>query len=87
MKGKNLFYVFVDLEKAFDRLPQKVIWYALRKRGVPEYLVQGMISLDSGCETAVSIDGKLYDFFLVSWDSSRICFKPVVVCNVYEVYC
>ena len=36
---------FVDLEKAFDRVPQKVIQWALRKLGVEEWivrLVQGM---------------------------------------------
>ena len=36
---------FVDLEKAFDRVPWKVIWWALRKLGVEEWivrLVQGM---------------------------------------------
>ena len=35
----------VDLEKAFDQVPQKVIWWALRKLGVEEWtvrLVQGM---------------------------------------------
>ena len=31
---------FVDLEKAFDRLPRKVIWWALRKLGVEEWIVQ-----------------------------------------------
>ena len=30
-KSKKLFYVLVDLEKAFDRVLRKVIWYALRK--------------------------------------------------------
>ena len=36
---------FVDLEKAFDRVLRKVIWWALRKLGVEEgivRLVQGM---------------------------------------------
>ena len=36
---------FLDLEKAFDHVPQKVIWWALRKLGVEEWivrLVQGM---------------------------------------------
>ena len=38
---------FVDLEKAFDRVPRKVIWWALRKLCVDEWivrLVQGMYS-------------------------------------------
>ena len=36
---------FIDLGKAFDRVPGKVIWWALRKLGVEEWivrLVQGM---------------------------------------------
>ena len=36
---------FVDLEKAFDRIPRKVIWWVLRKLGMEEWivrLVQGM---------------------------------------------
>ena len=36
---------FVDLEKAFDAVPRKVIWWAPRRLGVEEWivlLVQGM---------------------------------------------
>ena len=36
---------FVDLEKTFDCVPRKVIWWALRKLRVEEWivgLVQGM---------------------------------------------
>ena len=32
--SKRLYMAFVDLEKAFDRVPWKVIWWALRKLGV-----------------------------------------------------
>ena len=45
--NKRLYMAFVDLEKAFDRVPRKVIWWALRKLCVDEWivrLVQGMYS-------------------------------------------
>ena len=32
--------VFVDLEKVFDQVPRKVIWWALRKLGVEEWIVR-----------------------------------------------
>ena len=43
--NKRLYMSFVDLEKAFDCVPRKVIWWALRKLGVDKWivrLVQGM---------------------------------------------
>ena len=58
-KNKKLFFRFVDLEKAFDRVPREVIRFALRRKGVPEYLVNGVISLCKDYKTAVSIDGEL----------------------------
>ena len=38
-KGKKLYFGFVDLEKAFDRVPREVIRWAMRKLGVEEWLV------------------------------------------------
>ena len=37
--NKRLYMAFLDLEKAFDRVPRKVIWWALRKLGVDEWIV------------------------------------------------
>jgi len=39
VKGKKLCFGFVDLEKAFDRVPREVISWAMRKLGVEELLV------------------------------------------------
>ena len=58
-KNKKLFFIFVDLEKAFDRVPRKVIRFALRWKGVAEYLVNGVMTLYEVCKTAVSVDGEL----------------------------
>ena len=64
-KIKNkLFFIFVDhLEKAFYRVPREIICFALRRKGVLEYLV---MSLYKGCKTAVSVDGELSSSFSVN---------------------
>jgi len=50
--------VFIDLEKAFDRVPKEVIWWALRKKGVMEPEVRAVMEMYREAETAVQIEGK-----------------------------
>ena len=49
VKGKKLYFGFVDLEKAFDKVPREVISWAMRKLGVEEWLVSAVMSMYS-CE-------------------------------------
>ena len=42
VKGKKLYFGFVDLEKAFDRVPREVISWAMHKLGVEEWLVSAV---------------------------------------------
>ena len=64
-RAKNKkFFIFVDLEKAFDGVPREVIRFTLRRKGVPEYLVNGVMSLYKGCKTDVSINGEHQFHFL-----------------------
>ena len=35
-KKKDLWMAFIDLEKAFDRVPREVVWWALRSVGMNE---------------------------------------------------
>ena len=39
-KNKELFFALIDLEKAFDQIPREILWWALRKLGVEERLIQ-----------------------------------------------
>jgi len=45
VKGKNLYFGFVDLEKAFDRVPREVIRWAMLKLGVEKWLVSAVMSM------------------------------------------
>ena len=55
---KNLYYVFVDLEKAFDRVPREVVRWALRKLSVV------MVFYTDDC-TVVRTDTRLSESFEV----------------------
>ena len=46
---------FVDLEKAFDRVPRKVIWWALRKLGVDEWIVRLVQGIYSNARSRVRV--------------------------------
>ena len=54
-REKKLYVCFVDLEKAFDRVPRKVMEWALRKKGLAEVLVQAVMSLYEGSRTKVKV--------------------------------
>ena len=63
--GISYFLCFVDLEKAFDRDPRKVLEWAMRKRGIPEAMVRAVMSLYEGAKTRVRVGLELSEEFEV----------------------
>ena len=53
--GKELHVVFVDLEKGYDRVPRELIWYSLRRKGVPEAYINIIRDMYAGCKTSVIV--------------------------------
>lgn len=47
------YWTFVDLEKAFDRVPREVLYWSLRKKGVTEKTVRIIKSMYEGARTSV----------------------------------
>ena len=56
---------FVDLEKAFDRVPRSVLGWAMRKKRIPEVLVRSVISLYEGAWIRVRVYSELSEEFEV----------------------
>ena len=46
---------FVDLEKTFERVPRRVVEWALRKKSLPKVLVKAAMSLYEGSRTKVKV--------------------------------
>ena len=56
---------FVDLEKAFNRVPRGVLWGVLREYGVSDPLIQAVHFLYDWCQSLVRIAGNKSDLFPV----------------------
>ena len=63
-KKKKLYMIFVDIEKAFDRVPRKVMEWAMRKKGLPEVIAGAIMSLYYGAKTKVQVGYELSREFL-----------------------
>ena len=55
-KNKDLWMAFVDLEKAFDRVPREVVWWALRYLGVDEWIVSVIKAMYEDASTKVRMN-------------------------------
>ena len=64
-KKKDLWMAFVDLEKAFDRVPREVLWWALRKMNVPEQLLEVIKAMYNHAKTAVRTQNGIREEFEV----------------------
>ena len=65
-KNDNKLYMcFVDMEKAFERVPRKVMEWAMRKKGLSEVMVRAVISLYDGAKTRVRVGSAYSEEFKV----------------------
>ena len=57
--NQKQYWAFVDLEKAFDRVPRELIYWCLRRKGVSEEMVTVVKAMYDGSTTVVRSGGQL----------------------------
>ena len=65
-KNQELYMVFVDLTKAFDTVNRHALWKVLKKLGMPDKMLNIIISFHKGMKAAVVSDGEFSDSFDVT---------------------
>uniref|UniRef100_A0A671UC54 ribonuclease H n=1 Tax=Sparus aurata TaxID=8175 RepID=A0A671UC54_SPAAU len=74
---------FVDLEKAYDRVPLDVLWEVLREYGVRGSLLRAIQSLYSQSESCVRILGSKSDLFQVGVGLHQGCALSPILFVIY----
>ena len=60
-KQKGLHMIFIDLEKAYDRVPRQEVWRCMREKGVPEKYVRTVQDIYKEARTRVKSSVGLTD--------------------------
>ena len=77
---------FIDLEKGFDRVPRKVIWWALRKLGVEEWNVQLVQGMYANAQSHVCVgEGNSEEFEVTVGVHQGLVLSPLLFIIVLEV--
>ena len=75
----------MDLEKAFDGVPRKVIWWALRKLGVEEWIVRLVQGMYANARSRVRVgEGFSKEFEVKVWVHQGSVLSPLPFIFVLE---
>ena len=82
-KSKDVYFAFLDLEKAYDRVDRDAMWNVLRLHGIGGRLLRGVRSFYVGSKACVRVGNEVSEWFSVRVGLRQGCVMLPWVFNLY----
>ena len=82
-KGKEVFWAFMDLEKAYDRIDREALWTVLRMYGIGGRLLKGVKSFYRNSRACVRVGNSVSDWFSVNVGLRQGCVMSPWLFNIF----
>ena len=82
-KGKDVYFAFLDLEKAYDRVDRDAMWNVLRMYGVGGKLLKAVKSLYADSKACVRVGNEVSEWFPVKVGLRQGCVMSPWLFNLY----
>ena len=82
-RGKNVYFAFMDLEKAYDRVDRDALWDVLRMYGVGGKLLNAVRSLYGDSKACVRVGGEVSEWFSVRMGLRQGCVMSPWLFNLF----
>ena len=82
-KGKDVYFAFLDLEKAYDRVDRDAMWNVLRLYGIGGRLLRGVKSFYVGSKACVRVGNEVSEWFPVRVGLRQGCVMSLWLFNLY----
>ena len=82
-KGEDVYFAFLDLEKAYDRVDTDAVWNVLRLYGIGGRLLRGVKSLYVGNKACVRVGNEVSEWFPMRVGLRQGCVMSPWLLNLY----
>ena len=80
---QNLYHVFIDFKKAFDRVWHKALWAAMRKYNINTNIIRAIEKLYDKAQSAVLFNGSTGEWFRTTVGVRQGCLLSPILFNIF----
>ena len=80
---QNLYHVFIDFKKTFDRVWHAAVWATMKKHNISKNLTQVIKNLDTKATSAVLFNSSIDDWFRTTVGVRQGCLLSPTLFNIF----